>query len=206
MIPTPATVHQLSPYVGRVRSRGRPLLDFHRGSAALGDIEGGLDTHRWTAEYEPGTGNILIYRDDLGRSTAHIEHTVANVKRLVFAFDQNMRPVLGWVLNGGTSTFLRYYIALENAMGVIELPGITDPCVTLDDSREYLITTSDVLLGYTRDGFAYLRAQRDNFTVEYPFGGDAAANIEMVALAMNTQLRIQAMFKGTIPPVPFPNL
>lgn len=199
MIPTPATVHQLSPYLGRVRTRRRWWFDYHRGSAALGDISGGMDTHRWTAEYERWTGNILIYRDDLGRSTAHVEHTVANVKRLVFAFDQNMRPVLGWVLNGGTSTFLRYYIALENGMGVIELPGITDPCVTLDDSREYFVTISDVLLGYTREGFAYLRAQSENFAVEHPFGGNALADIEMVALAMNRELRIQATLVGTLP-------
>ena len=195
MIPEPATVHQLNPYTGRVRTRSKPLIDFHRGSAVIGDITGGLDTHRWTAEYIPATGEMLIYRDDLGIGSAVAEIVVPNVRRMVFAFDQNMRPVLGWVLNGGTSTFLRYYIALSNAMGIVEFPGILDPCLTLDDSREYLITTSDVLMSYTRGGYAYLRAQRDNFTEEYPFGG-IGSPLEMVALSMNTELRVQCTLLG----------
>lgn len=205
MIPVPATAHQVAPYTGRVRTRRKPLVDFHRGAAVMGDPASGLDTHRWTAQYDRATDNVLIYRDDLGIGTAVVEINVPNIKRLVFAFDQNMRAVLAYVLEGGTSTFLRYYVASAGSMQTVEFPGITDPCLTLDDSRELLVTDSDVLMGYTRAGYCYLRAQRDNFTVEYPFGGDGTP-LELVAMSMNTQLRIQCTIKAVsyVPPIYVP--
>lgn len=140
------------PWLGVIRRRSLPLVDWELGASALGDPSSGLASTQWRGEYSDGSVVLTA------GAQVHSLPGPAQVDWFAFSFDQNMAPVMVYQV-GDTIT-----IAPQNGDPVV-FTG-QHPCVCLDERRSALIDRSDVNVSYIRGGSLYCRTQRERYGTE----------------------------------------
>lgn len=166
MIPTFTNNHNQLPWSQPMRNRKIPLVDYERGGIGLADATGGLNMYDWTAEYDPATQWVSVWRNDLGPETATQILQLAGIDRIGLAFDQNMRPQIAYTVAPANGVNLWYYSASGGGMTTVNFPGTNYPCLTLDDRRDGMVSDSDVILSYVKGLDLCFRVQRENYDVE----------------------------------------
>lgn len=154
-----------------------PILSIELGGIGLSDSTQGMQVQTWTANLIDA-GLVTSYVQVSSPNTpATTILTVPNISWISLAFDQNMKPALGYMANG--TTYLWWYDATIPGYSTLTMPaGTHSPQMSLDDKRATSITLgySDMILVYLRGTNMYVRNQRDRFTIEYVL----STNITMV--------------------------
>lgn len=132
------------------------------GGIAINDSSQGLKVQVWIAFYEGGV--IKVKPLDSNVSTSVL--AVAGVTELAFAFDQNMRATLAYVVNN--ISYLYFYDTLISNTTIVTLDvGVISPRLSMDDSRDNQTSNNDIILAYLKDNKLYMRVQRDRYLLEY---------------------------------------
>jgi hypothetical protein len=114
---------------------------------------------------------------------------------LSLAFDQNCRPVIAYVEAGTIKLY--WFDTQAAAQTTTAFDGLgTSPMLCLDDKRTEAATSSDVLLAYLRDGYAYYRQQRDRYGIEYTLGRVLGASPRIMGWGMSAANRVQLYAVG----------
>lgn len=176
-------------FIERVNSPLAPLVDYEMGGVGLNDPSQGLWVQLWRARY--ADGRVYLGPDGGAEQTVLIR---PGITELALAFDQNMNPVLAFVQEG--AAWLRWFDTSVGQIVFTQIPGATNPRLTLDDKRAVEIINSDVILAYLRGGALYYRQQRDRYDIEHllssnpPCGG-------LASIAMSNGSRLQFAFGGS---------
>lgn len=190
---TPVTGAGINPYTGRLD------VSQHWGPVALQDPSQGLAVRLWTARAVEST--VLISADGVAEAVLYTHGT--KVKAVSLAFNQGGDPHITFIDDTGAA-WLRWYDASMPGMAVSALPADhLYPLLTFDDSRQFNVAQSDVVLSYVRANVLRYRLQRDRFDVEYtpPIGaGGSPLNVPnkpLLHVSMNTKMRLQWTFLNT---------
>lgn len=175
------------------------LVDFEMGGADIQDPTQGLQVKVWRF-YKVGD-QVRVAPADGGPHTVVLSEP--GITDLAGSFDQNMRPVLCYVVNGVTKLY--WYDPEIPAMVKTVYPGIKDALLVLDDKRDGMRDFSDVLMFYRKSGedppVIYMRAQRDRYLIEYAIGETPALTTNLVAAGMSKNNRIRFKIVGRWPQV-----
>lgn len=166
------------------RRTGR-LEDWERGGVAVNDASQGLDVHDWRINVEPN-GDVRLTPDG-GAGT--VLFSTADISEIALAFDQNMRPAVGYVQDGMLK--LRWYDTTVSAYRVVEFFQAKNPKLTLDDKRRSRSGEADIIFAYVRNRALYYRQQRDRFEVEYLLQDNLAPDEKLVNIGMSRNWRLQ---------------
>lgn len=162
--------------------RRSPYVDYEWGGVAVRDSTKGLLHAIWQSSYD-GTYLTLGYDD--------IEHKInigADVQNLSFAFDQNMNPCV--VYNKDDSTYLYWYDTLQGAQVTTKMSTKFEyPQMSLDEHRTEFISTSDIILSYTRDNKLYYRLQRERYLQEHFLADLPDQRLTQIGMSNNYRFR-----------------
>ena len=187
MIPTLSIRERLLPWQFKMCDPKLPLLDHEHGGSALNNPAVGLRGYDWTAEYDPASSNVYVYRDDLGANTKVAIHNRAGITRLGLAFDQNMRPNLCY--EDGAGAYRWTYDPASDTMVEVAIPGASSVCMTLDDRRPERGGDSDIILSYMSGSNLCCRVQRENYSTEHTLPVEGGG--ELRAAGMTRELVFQ---------------
>jgi len=169
-----------------------PLQDYELGGIALNDPSEGLQVQSWTAFVDGD--DIMIQPAD---NPPEVLFTAAGTTEVALAFDQNMRPAVGFTQNGVPK--LRWFDTLQGQQVIDEYPDVDNIRLGLDDKRPTQEQTNDIIMAYTRDGGLYFRAQRDRFGVEYPLTTSLPSG-RLLRIGINEVNRFQFQFAAGADP------
>ena len=162
------------------------FVDYERGGADIGNASLGLDVLDWQCKYDPSTGDVMI--NPVGELDA-IYLNIPGASEMAFAFDQNMRPVLAYMV--GLTGRLRWYDTVAASFVVTEFVGIRSPRLALDDKRASQLASSDVIFAYINaNGDLCYRQQRDRYEVERVLHSGVDPSNRIVAIGMSSNLRM----------------
>lgn len=163
-----------------------PLQDYELGGVAIGDPSRGLTFQPWRSHVD-SLGRVRLQPMNAAPT---IVHTEPGITELSFAFDQNMRPALGYVVAGLVR--LRWYDSTVSNYVITDFPGLRSPRLSLDEKRPMLFgAISDVIFAYIRDSDLCYRQQRDRYLTEYVLRGGVMSNQRIVSMGMNNSQRLQ---------------
>jgi hypothetical protein len=154
------------------------------GGVALNDPSQGLRVREWTLYLEGE--NVTVSAEDV---TPVVLFTGANITELSLAFDQNMNPVVAYV-QAEQAKLYWFDPTIPGYTATVIDEAIT-PRVALDDKRELFEPSSDVILGYIKNGNLYFRAQRDRYLIEYLLKSDVNATLVTVGMAVNNRFKFK---------------
>lgn len=183
MIPAPVSGVDPGAYVLPVRRFTEPLVDYARGSPAVG-----TNSKRdvlWSSRYD---GSSIQVTPEGGSPVDLL--SVPNVTRVAFDFDQLMRPVVGYQ-TGGESAFLWWYDSSAGGTVTVEFAGYRDICVNLDVWETESQALSDVLVSAVKDNSQLVcRVQRERMLTEHVLlaGLDEKSKLLNVGMASNRRL------------------
>jgi len=146
--------------------RKQPLEDYELGGVALNDASQGLQFYEWRGRYIDGS----VVLDVPGVVAPVTVLTVPGVTEFSFSFDQNMSPVVAYMLDDGSAHFYWFDSTIPGFTTLDLGSGVRSPRCSLDDKRAasgVISGASDVILTYLRDDALYFRAQRDRYATEY---------------------------------------
>lgn len=169
-----------------------PLKDYELGGIALNDPSQGLQVQVWTAFVDGD--DIMI---QAGESPPEVLFTAAGTTEVALAFDQNMRPTVGFTQNGVPK--LRWFDTVPSEQVIDEFPTVDNIRLGMDDKRVTQEQANDIIMAYTRDGGLYFRAQRDRFTIEYPLTTSLPPG-RLLRVGMNEVNRFQFQFAAGADP------
>jgi hypothetical protein len=178
-----SSIPQPAPIIGAKAKAGTNKLDFEDGPIALNDPSQGLMIQEWTG-VSTDTGVFLF------TATLPPEYVlIANaIQEISFTFDQNGRPVVGYLQYGLMK--LQWFDASAGMQVITTFTsGNISPKVFLDDKRTTQSGNSDILLGYIRNENLYYRQQRDRFLIEYLLATQVRGRLERLGMGRN--LRVQ---------------
>lgn len=167
--------------------RNTSYRDFSLGDALSIDDRTGSYSYLWQADYDQQTGEITLYRTD-EPSESYVVHTVLSARYIGFTFDQNMRHILCYAV--GETSYLYWYDSVLGAYTITVIPNAVTPCVSLDDVRNMMTATSDVIVGYISDDKLCVRYQRDRYLIEHVLK-ELYPNARLRQMGMTTQYRFQ---------------
>lgn len=173
------------------------LISFQLGGTALNNPNDGLEVKVWTCLVIPGDPNdsITVEAADV---PPVVVTTAPEITQVSLAFDQNMQPAIAYVSVG--NAYLYWYDTAVGDYVVTNFgPTFRSPRVTLDDHRDLELSTSDIILGYIRDGNLYYRQQRDRYLIErilYPDINTVIVNPYLNYICMNDEGRLQFEIRG----------
>ena len=171
--------------------RPSSLVDYELGGRALNDPTEGLEVHVWTCEYNPDTGDVTVSAPGQPHQTIFTE---LGITSLSLAFDQNMRPFVGFLQNGQARFF--WYDTVLGETQITDLPvGTEAPQCCMDDKRDMQTSQgfNDVIIAYVRGTALYYRQQRDRYEVEYLLTATIPGS-RLIRVGMNRGLRLQFEF------------
>lgn len=166
-----------------------PLIARERGGIDLQDPSRGINFQNWTARYV--SGEVLIGSETTAEQSVLVR---ANISELDLAFDQNMNPALAFTEtddNGITSAFLWWFDTTVNQYVFFEIPDAYDLRITMDDKRDLVSGTNDIILIYLRDDNLYFRVQRERFTIERLLRENINGRLKRFGMADNLRLQIE---------------
>jgi hypothetical protein len=163
------------------------FVDYERGGLAITDASLGLDYQDWQCKYNDATGEVFI--NPVGAADA-LYLIIPSASEMCFAFDQQMRPVLAYVVDDIIR--LRWYDTTVSAFVVTDFVGARSPKLTLDDKRPAQLANSDVIFAYIKtNGDLCYRQQRDRYLVERVLHSGVDPANRLIALGMASNLRLQ---------------
>src|SRR5690606_37393113 len=139
-------------------------IDYMDGGVERHGPSLGLNYQTWTAEI---VEDIVEDRIMLSAPTFPPQaiYTGDDITVVSLAFDQNMQPAVAFVEAGMAK--LLWYDTIVSDMVVTSVPGnVSHPRVALDDTRQFNLANSDIILAYIKDGALYYRQQRDRYQIE----------------------------------------
>lgn len=160
------------------------LVDYSLGGVGLNDASEGLETNAWRGSLSDG---------EITLETTGVEPVVVftnpSVIRFSFTFDQNMNPFIAFDTENTSHYY--WFDSLTSDYVLSTLPvGSKYATAALDETRNRLTGTSDVILAYLRDGSLYFREQRDRYLNEYLLES-GLDNYKIYQIGMNNVLRFQ---------------
>lgn len=176
----PTMVAPLKPPYNRLKL---PLSDYARGGVALLDSSNGINVANWYIEVVDGV--CLLSKE--GESEVAIETLSEDVSWISLAFDQNMHYNLAYSI--GKESYLLWYDAERQSYNTDHIGQVSTPFVRMDDVRDFMEGTNDVILSYIKGGALCVRMQRDRYKVEYVLAANAGTII--TKCGMNMGLRFQ---------------
>ena len=171
----------------------------HWGPVAIQDTSEGLLALLWQARID---GNkILLSAPGITEIVGYTHtHTLTEVS---LAFNQNGDPYYSFVDEEGDAYFRWYDGTLPGMTTTLMEAGTINPRMTLDDARPFNISSSDVILGYVKDGLLRYRQQRDSFSIEHTptvgVGGPVVETDKLLHISMNSKLRLQFLMDDSQP-------
>lgn len=173
-----------SPFLWGAELLSTATESWEMGGVGISDPSGGLTYQLWHGVLDLDTGTVLL---DAPNTPQFVLYSEAGITQMDFSFDQNMKPCLAFTQNGVAKFW--WYNTVNLQYETIILTGATTPLTLLDDKREGLLGSSDIILFYLRDGRLYYREQRDRFTVEYDSGISGIRRL--VRVGFTEGLRVQ---------------
>lgn len=172
------------------RDQADPLVDWETGGTALEDASAGLQVQIWRLTVIRATGDFIVTPESFGAPTTVITRP-GFIRRAGLAFDQLMRPVLGWIQDD--VLYLRWFDATINQQVISSFGPVDDMRVLLDDPRslQTVAGTSDALLFYVRAGKIFYRQQRDRYTIERELATFTDPNALVRSYGRTTRNRIE---------------
>lgn len=166
-----------------------PLVDYEMGGAAIQDPSAGLQVQVWRGRYLDGA----VVLDVPGAVEPQVVLERPGISEFAFTFDQQMLPVVAYVVGDSTSHFY-WFDATQQDFVTLDLPaGTLTPRCSLDDKREAsgtLSGASDIILTYLRAGTLYYRVQRERYEDEHELA-TGLEGYEIGQFGMNRRLRMQ---------------
>lgn len=139
-----------------------PMIQHVMGGIALNDPSKGRLYQQWSISY---VNNQILVTASSDPTTPKFTMAVAGVTSVSLAFDNNMGLVIAWTTSVGANL---YYYDTPTALYTTRLfPGLTSCRLCVDDPREFNLSQSDVIFGYTYNGNLCYRQQRDRYNIEY---------------------------------------
>lgn len=171
----------------------------HWGPVAIQDTSEGLLALLWQARIDDN--KILLSAPGITEIVGYTHtHDLAEVS---LAFNQNGDPYYSFVDEEGDAYFRWYDGTLPGMTTTLMEAGTINPRMTLDDARPFNISSSDVILGYVKDGLLRYRQQRDSFSIEYTptvgVGGPVVETDKLLHISMNSKLRLQFLMDDSQP-------
>lgn len=152
--------------------RATRTIDYEKGGVALNNPSQGLRVKNWVLELVGNDVTLYPQDDALDVTTLFSE---AGITEVSLAFDQNMQPVVGYIVGGVAK--LRWFNAGTSAyVTTVVSTSAISIFLTLDDKRKAATegNLNDVLVFYATDSNLYYRQQRDLYAIErnpYTFSG-----------------------------------
>lgn len=188
---SPSTAVYSAPFVSPDDTTRDLLTDYERGGTALNDASLGLNVKNWKCAYNKLTGDVIISNVNGGQAST--QFNAPQITEISFTFDQLMRPTFAYVQ--ATVAKLRWFDSVIGATVTDVISGaVRSPFLALDERRDVLVGTSDMILAYIREGAVYYRQQRERFTEEHllldvlPAG---ASRIVALGMARNNRFQVQ---------------
>lgn len=160
------------------------LVDFERGGIAINDASQGHNVQDWKLSV---VDNAVTLTPEIGSPT--VLFSTAGISELSLAFDQNMRPVVGYI-HGGVLK-IRWYDGTIPGYRTDVYDEAQNPKLALDDKRTARAAFSDVIVAYIRNTTLYFRQQRDRFENEYTLEENLATNTKLRNIGMSRNWRLQ---------------
>lgn len=166
------------------------LIDYEMGGVSIQDPSQGMSVRVWKLWLDGS--NVVLAPDD-APYLATVLFSGEGITELTLAFDSNMTPVVAYVQAGVTK--LRWYdLSLAPPSYVTTVIDGSSPYLSFDDRRQRLISKSDAMLFYLRDGIVRLRLLRDRFLTEYDWATIPAGATQIVAAGFDSGFRMQLVF------------
>lgn len=189
MFPTgsPSSTPMVADFVGPDDADRSLLIDYERGGIDINDASHGLNYADWKCWLDIPGGNLI----KIARVDGSLETTMFSgpVTELTFCFDQNMRPVLAYVVSG--SVYLSYFDAVANQTIELGFIGATSPFLSTDDKRDQEISHSDVIFCCVRAQHLRYYVQRERFLIEHDAGAVPVGLTRIQGIGMNKGNRFQ---------------
>jgi hypothetical protein len=180
----PAALSLPGPFIPPDDQVSRATEDFEDGGVAVQDASQGLVGFTWRL----WVNGLEVWLQREGAAVIPV-FTAAGIEELSLAFDQNMRPHVAYSVGG--TLYLRWYDSFAQAYVTSSFGPGKNPRLSLDDKRYFMISASDVIFAYLRNGSLCYRQQRDRFEVERVLRTGIADNIKLKNIGMSKNLRMQ---------------
>lgn len=168
------------------------LIDYEIGGIGLNDPSQGHYVQIWTLQLVGD--DVIIYADNWPEE---ILFTRTGITELSLAFDQNMNPFVAFVEND-VAKYWWYDTNLGDTTFTSLPAGSRTPRCTLDDKRQNMTSTSDIILSYIgSNDTLYFRMERERYTVERTLKTGVIGRIKRVG--MNHYNRLQWLIQDPLP-------
>lgn len=184
---TASVTPQIAPFLFPDSLSFNPLEDWEDGGVGIQDPSQGLTGYTWKCY--PDASGIWIQRNGLAAQLWIA--SPGTVKEVAFAFDQNMRPVVAYVLANNTAYMNWYDTTAANYVTTNYGTTIRTPRLSLDDKRSTQSLTSDVILAYIKGTDLCYRMQRDRYTIERTLATGIPLIGRLKNIGMTTNLRMR---------------
>jgi hypothetical protein len=138
------------------------LTDFELGGIALNDPTEGSEFQTWALTY--ADPDIIVTPETVGSPSTVIQ--VAGCTEISLAFDQNMQPLIAYVVGGQAKFYWFDTLLADFTTTDLEANALSPRC-GLDDKRFLQTGTSDVILAYILDGKLVYREQRERYSTPH---------------------------------------
>lgn len=178
------------------RVRDDHLRDSELGGVNVQDPTQGLQVQTWVGRV---AGTTLTLNGE-GNGAVFTRSVPPGVREFSFAFDQNMRPVLGLTI--GTNVVVNYFDPNANSEAFLTFPG-RSPFLLLDEKRPLPVLegASDVLVFYLDGNSIFVRVQREAYAIPRLVGTCRGPRfyIRRVGQASDLSLHLELMGSDAIP-------
>ena len=177
------------------------LESYERGPIAIEDVSEGLQYQNWTLTWDSGTNVLTATPETTGPPVSLI--TEADLIYMTFTFDQNARISFTWTTS--VSSFLYWYDTQLGQTVTTDLGAdVITPTILLDDKRETMNSTNDMLLWYTKEEVGggtyelFQLLQRERFLIE---SSEATGLFHpyLTNIGMANNLRVHIVLSDTPP-------
>ena len=166
-------------------------IDYMDGGVAIQDPSLGLDYQVWTAEIVKDIleDNIMLSAPTFPATSIYTGDDITEVS---LAFDQNMQPAVAFV-EAGVAKLLWYDTTVSDLV-VTVIPGnVKNPRVALDDTRQFNLANSDIILAYIKDGALYYRQQRDRYQIERQLNSGPWIALKRIGMGSGYRFQFQVV-------------
>lgn len=163
-----------------------PTIDYEMAGIGIEDTSTGLMSHLWTCYLD----NTEVYVQREGAAPVKV-FSRSDITELALAFDQNMRPVIAYRVSTGL-VYLRWYDSIAQIYTTTAFGALRNPRLTLDDKREKMEGSSDVIFAYINNANSLCyRQQRDRYEIERVVRAGLDPKVQLRSVGMGNTLRLQ---------------
>lgn len=166
-------------------TKSNPIVDRELGPSAVNNISDGLMARTWICQYNPTSGDVSL--DD-----GTFLFNAPNLTELSFTFDQAGRPFVAFSDVGVLKIW--WYNPTVSAITITEIGDGYSPLCRLDERRNELVGSSDIILIHKSSSGIKYRYQRDRFVVEYSTPISNPESVEILNFGMDAGNRMQVKY------------